>query len=234
MLTEQKSPNGLSEFLNYLACIDSDGQGDRIPPLADLSGKLGISIASLREQMEVAKSMGLVEARPRTGIRKLAYSFKPAVVQSLKYVMVGNPEALKSYSDLRNHVEASYWYQAVQLLNAEDHQELIGLISRAREKLHGQPIQIPHAEHRALHLTIYKRLNNPFVLGLLEAYWEVYEAFGLNVYSDLAYHERVWDYHAKMVEAICNRNISAGYDALMEHMDLIYQREKKPVTQAFE
>lgn len=234
MLPEQKSPNGLSEFLYYLACIDSDGQGDRIPPLADLSGKLGVSIASLREQMEVAKSMGLVEARPRTGIRKLAYSFKPAVVTSLKYVMKVNPEAIKAYSDLRNHIEAAYWYQAVQLLNEEDHRELKELISQACEKLHGQPIQIPHAEHRALHLTIYKRLNNPFVLGLLEAYWEVYEAFGLNVYSDLAYHERVWDYHAKMVEAICNRNMSAGYDALMEHMDLIYQREKKPVTQAFE
>jgi len=234
MLREQVPADRLSEFLCYLACNDSNGQGDRIPPLADLSTELGISVASLREQLEVAKAMGLVEARPRTGIRKLPYTFRPAVVQSLNYGLVVLPEAFKSYSDLRNHIEAAYWAQAVGSLNEDDHAELRALIARAREKLHGQPVQLPYTEHRSLHLTIYKRINNPFVIGLLEAYWEVYEAFGLNFYSDLDYQERVWDYHARMVEAICSRNISAGYDALMEHMDLIYQREKKPVTQAFE
>lgn len=234
MLRENVSANRLSEFLCYLACSDSDSHSDRIPPLADLSHKLGISVASLREQLEVAKAMGLVEARPRTGIRKLPYNFRPAVVQSLNYVLIVLPEAFKAYSDLRNHIEAAYWTQAVQILNSEDHAELRSLVVRAREKLHGQPVQIPHGEHKTLHLTIFKRLNNPFVIGLLEAYWEVYEAFGLDVYSDLEYHERVWDYHARMVEAICAHDLSAGYDALVEHMDLIYQREKKPVTQAFE
>jgi len=234
MLRDTIPTDRLSEFLCYLACNDSNGQGDRIPPLAELSTELGLSVASLREQLEVAKAMGLVEARPRTGIRKLPYTFRPAVVQSLNYGLVVSPEAFKNYSDLRNHIEAAYWSQAVQSLNENDHAELRNLIARAREKLHGQPVQIPHAEHRALHLSIYKRLNNPFVTGLLEAYWEVYEAFGLNVYSDLEYHVRVWDYHARMVEAICNRNVTVGYDALMEHMDLIYQREKRPVNQAFE
>lgn len=234
MLRDTIPSDRLSEFLCYLACNDANGQGDRIPPLAELSSELGLSVASLREQLEVAKAMGLVEARPRTGIRKLPYTFRPAVVQSLNYGLVVSPEAFKNYSDLRNHIEAAYWSQAVQSLNEADHAELRNLIARAQEKLHGQPVQIPHAEHRALHLAIYKRLNNPFVTGLLEAYWEVYEAFGLNVYSDLEYHIRVWDYHARMVEAICNHNITDGYETLLEHMDLIYQREKKPVNQAFE
>ncbi|MHB8192364.1 MAG: FadR/GntR family transcriptional regulator [Bellilinea sp.] len=224
----------MSEFLNYLAKTDCDGGCERIPPLAQLSQQLNISVASLREQMEVAKAMGLVEARPRTGIRRLTYTFRPAVVQSLAYALAINPETFNAYADLRSHIEAAYWYQAVNLLNEQDHQDLRELITRAFDKLHGQPVQIPHAEHRELHLAIYKRLNNPFVTGLLEAFWEVYEVFGLDVYSDLAYHERVWDYHARMVEAICNRNVTVGYDALMEHMDLIYQREKKPVSQAFE
>jgi DNA-binding FadR family transcriptional regulator len=234
ILRDEIPAERLSEFLCYLACNQGNETGDRIPPLADLSVELGISVASLREQLEVAKALGLVEARPRTGIRKLPYSFKPAVVQSLNYGLVVLPENFKAYLDLRNHIEAAYWSQAVQELNEQDHEVLRGLITRAREKLHGVPIQIPHAEHKTLHLTIYKRLNNPFVTGLLEAYWDVYEAFGLDVYYDLEYHERVWDYHARMVEAICSRNISGGYDALLEHMDLISQREKKPPTQRFE
>jgi len=234
MLRDKIRSERLSEFLCYLACNDGEGQSDRIPSLAELSNQLGISVASLREQLEVAKALGLVEARPRTGIRKLPYTFRPAVVKSLNYSLVVAPDTFNAYSDLRNHVEAAYWTQAVQSLNDADHAELRALIISAREKLHGQPVQIPYEEHRTLHLSIYKRLGNPFVTGLLEAYWEVYQAFGLDVYSDLEYHERVWDYHARMVEAICTRNYSVGYDALLEHMDLIYQREKKPVTQAFE
>jgi DNA-binding FadR family transcriptional regulator len=36
-----------------------------------MSKELGVSVALLREQLEVAKAIGLVEVRPRTGIRRL-------------------------------------------------------------------------------------------------------------------------------------------------------------------
>ena len=62
-----------------------EAEGDRLPSLSELSQQLGISIASLREQMDVARSMGLVEVRPKTGIRRLPYAFRPAVSSSLKY-----------------------------------------------------------------------------------------------------------------------------------------------------
>lgn len=224
-LRERVSNNQLSEFMRYLASGETR-EGDRIPPLTEMSRELGISTASLREQLEVARSMGLVEVRPRTGIRRLPYTFKPAVVQSLIYAASIDPRAFDDFSDLRNHIEMTYWHIAVDLLSAEDQKELVSLIARAREKLAGEPVQIPHIEHRQLHLTIYKRLNNPFVTGFLEAYWEVYEAIGLDVYTDLAYLETVWNYHARMVDAICQGDYDTGYAALVEHMDLIYQRSK--------
>ena len=66
----------------------------------------------------------------------------------------------------------------------------------AQLKLSQDRIQIPHPEHRAFHLTIYSRLHNPFVLGLLEAYWDGYEAVELNTYADYGYLQEVWSYHA--------------------------------------
>lgn len=74
----------LSEFLRYLSC-GKVKVGERIPSLSQLSRELGISIATLREQLEVARMMGLVEVRPRTGIRLLPYQFKPAVLHSLYF-----------------------------------------------------------------------------------------------------------------------------------------------------
>jgi DNA-binding FadR family transcriptional regulator len=233
MLRDRLPANKQSEFMNYLAknCHESN---DRLPPLTELSSELGISVASLREQLEVARAMGIVEVRPKTGIRRLPYTFGPAVEASVVYATTVSPELFKAYSDLRSHLEAAYWYQAVSLLTAGDCQHLRDLVKLAQAKLHAPTIQIPHAEHRELHLCVYSRVDNPFVQGILEAYWNIYEAFGLNVYTDLSYHEKVWQYHHRMVEAVCMGDFSAGYKALTEHMDLISQRSKPAPSQKFE
>ena len=215
-----------SEFLEYLASSQSHGarDADQLPSLNDISAELGISIARLREQLEVAEALGLVEVRPRTGIRRLPYQFAPAVSQSLSYAIKIDPAYFEAFSELRNQLEAAFWDQAVHCLTAVEHNLLKDLMARAWAKLHGDPIQIPHEEHRLLHLTIYTRLNNPFVVGILESYWEAYEAVGLNVYADYGYLQQVWQYHQQIVDAILHGDYQSGYRALVEHVDLLYQR----------
>jgi DNA-binding FadR family transcriptional regulator len=222
ILRERTSPE-ISEFLRYLASHE-ETQGS-LPSLNELSRELGISVAGLREQLEVARALGLVEVRPRTGTRRLDYSFAPAVKQSLMYALALKQSHFEKYSELRNHIEAAYWDEAVTLLTEDDKHELEKIITRAFDKLRGAPIQVPHEEHRKLHLLIYSRLNNPFVTGLLEAYWEAYEAVGLNMYAGgMDYLEEVWGYHKIMVESICNENYTAGRNALVTHIDLLANR----------
>lgn len=209
----------LSEFMRYLAAHTQ--AEENLPALSTLSEELGVSVASLREQLEVARALGLVDVRPRTGIRRLPFTFLPAVRQSLGYAMALNPNNFQLFADLRQNIEAAYWHEAVEKLTEDDHSRLKILMERAWRKLDGRPIQIPHDEHKQLHLTIYGRLNNPFVTGILEAYWESYEAIGLNVFTDYNYLRSVWQYHEKMVSAICSGDFSAGYQALVEHTDLL-------------
>ena len=124
-----------------------------------------------------------------------------------------------------HHIENTYWDEAVALLTEDDKRELQNIITHAFEKLSGNPIQVPHEEHRRLHLLIYSRLNNPFVAGLLEAYWEAYESVGLNMYAGgMDYLEKVWGYHKTMVQSICNGNYAAGRKALVTHIDLFAHR----------
>jgi DNA-binding FadR family transcriptional regulator len=222
MLREQTFPE-ISEFMRYLAF---HAEAERsLPPLKDLSEELGISVASLREQLEVARALGLVEVRPRLGMKRKDYSFTPAVRQSLRYALALNDDNFRKFSALRTHVETAFWYEAVEKLTEADKQELQSLVNKAMEKLHRTPIQVPHEEHRNLHLTIYRRLENPFVTGILEAYWDAYEAVGLNVFvGDLYYLLEVWQYHHQITEAICNGDYKSGYEALVAHTDLLYQR----------
>ena len=209
----------LSEFMRYLAAHSLTDES--LPPLAMLSTELGVSVASLREQLEVARALGLVDVRPRTGIRKLPFTFLPAVRQSLSYAMALDQNNFGMFADLRQNIEASYWYEAVEKLTDADQVHLKDLVNRAWRKLDGRPIQIPHDEHKQLHLTIFCRLNNPFVSGILEAYWESYEAIGLNVFTDYNYLRSVWQYHERMVNGIICGDFEAGFKALVEHTHLL-------------
>jgi DNA-binding FadR family transcriptional regulator len=213
------------EFMRYLVEASlNDSQCDRLPSLAELSKELDMSVARLREQLEMAKALGLVEVHPRTGIRPIPYSFLPAVRNSLWYALETNRLNFDAYSDFRNHIEEAYWFEAVAMLTDEDHAELKALVDSAWKKLRNPQVVIPHSEHRGIHMGIFRRLDNLFVLGVLEAYWEAYEAVGLNLYTEYDYLERVWQYHEQMVEAILQGDYHAGYRALVDHKDLLYHR----------
>lgn len=222
MLRDRFTHNN-SEFLDYLASHPEAEQG--IPPLSDLSRELGISLAALREQLEVARALGLVDVKPRIGTRRRPYSFTPAVMQSLTYALALQDSHFDKFATLRNHIEIAFWDEAARRLTDADKAELRSLIARARAKLNATSAQVPHEEHRALHLLIFSRLENPFVTGILEAYWDSYEAVGLNLYSgDMTYLHEVWNYHARMVDCICAGDYAGGREALVAHVGLLTQR----------
>ena len=210
-------------FIDYL--IEKQQAPEKsIPSIGAISKELGVSTACLREQMELARNLGLITAQPRKGIEILPYSFTPAVIKSLYYAIKTDRSYFEQFSDLRNHLERSYFIEAAKALTQKDLMDLANLTHTAQNKLQGSPIQLPHAEHRRYHLLIYKGLNNAFLNGLLEAYWDTYELVGLNVYMDLAYHESVWKYHENIIQNLQNADYEAAYQLLLEHMELIYQR----------
>lgn len=226
----------VSELFDYFASFREENEGiDQLPSMRELSKKFGVSVTKLREQLEVAKAMGVVEVNPRTGMRLLPYNFLPAVRHSLMYALsLDCWNYFADYSELRNHLEETFWHQAVRKLDSQDHEELRRLVDQAWEKLRSHPVQIPHYEHRDLHLKIYSRLENPFVFGIFEAYWHAYENVGLNLFADYNYLEQVWEYHRQIVEGIITGNYDSGYEALVAHKDLLYHHPRlieKPVEE---
>jgi DNA-binding FadR family transcriptional regulator len=209
-----------SVFFDYLLKT-ADSDSDNLPSLKNLSQELGISISTLREQLEVAKALGLVDVKPRLGIRHLPYSFTPAINATLSYAIQQDPSYFDDFVDIRRHLEYAYFPLAMDLLVESDHAELRRLLKSARDKLNGSPVRIPHGEHRELHMTFYNRLDNVFVTGLLEAYWDAYEAVGLNVYADLDYLEQVWSYHDQLAEAAIQKDKERGLEILREHFNLM-------------
>ncbi len=212
-----------SDLLNYIA-QNGFKPGDRLPTINLLQDEqhLGLSISKVREQLEVARALGIVEVRSKTGMKLKDYSFTPAVRLSLFYALAINPEHFEAFSTLRNHVEMAFWHEACALLTCDDFAEMRTQIERARHKLNPSNghIHIPYEEHRAFHLTVFRRLANPFVIGILEAYWDAYEAVEISRYADYGYHTNVWDYHERILLAIESGDFDRAQQLFNDHTTL--------------
>lgn len=210
-----------SDFLNYIIRRGLQ-PGDRLPSIQELTNDahLDMSANKVREQLEVARMLGWVEVRSKRGTRIKDYAFTPAVRLSALYAMACG-ERFESYASLRNHVEAAYWQDACALLTESDLDIMADCIKQANQKLDSPPIHIPNPEHRQFHMTVFRRLDNTFVLGILEAYWDLYEAVGVNRYMDYSYLRKVWDYHARILDLIRAGDFELAQQAFVEHTSLL-------------
>ena len=211
-----------SDLLNYIISRNLQ-PGDRLPTLSELQDEqhLGVSVSKVREQLEVARALGLVEVRSKTGTRLKDYSFTPAVRLSLLYALATDLKHFEHISALRNHIEVAFWHEACAMMTDEDKAAMRACIDQAHAKLNDSWIRIPTQEHRVFHLTVFKRLQNPFVQGLLEAYWDAYEAVELNRYTDYDYLQAVWDYHERILDEIEKGDFDAAQAAFIEHTRLL-------------
>lgn len=198
--------------------------GDQLPTIQEISAAFGVSVAKTRESLEVARALGLLEIKPGRGTRVAAYDFKPAVTLSALYAIGVDAAQFSHLRCMRDALELHFWEEALDQLTGEDIAALRGLIAGARRQLSRQPVHVPVEEHRAFHMLIFSHLENPFVNGFLEAFWEAYEAFGLHRYRDLSYHHKVWNYHEHIVDAAEAGDVVRGRRLLAEHMDLLNER----------
>jgi DNA-binding FadR family transcriptional regulator len=232
-MTDLRTSVYSSVFLKYLAKQACSGN-ERLPSLTALSHELGISVASLREQLEIARVLGFVEIRPKTGIKWLPYDFAPSIMLSSAYAIEISSTYFDQYRDLRNHLEAVYFYEAVSLLRKNDIEQMFKIIDSAEAKIGRTPPITPHREHRDWHLLLFSHIENIFLDGILSVYWEIYENQGYAYVSDPVYLRNVWFYHRKITEQLALTNYSDAYQIFLEHKDLIKSSPRPVANHKFE
>ena len=216
-----------SDFLNYIV-RKGFKPGDRLPSIQELTSHthLNMSASKVREQLEVARTLGWVEVRSKRGTVVNEYSFTSAVRLSAMYGLASG-ERFELFASLRNHVEAAYWIEACELLTDDDLETMQDCIDTANTKLNSPPIHIPNEEHRLFHLTVFRHLENPFVIGILETYWDLYEEVGINRYVDYEYLQRVWNYHDQILQLIREHQFESAKTAFIEHTRLLQYEPRK-------
>lgn len=209
-----------SSFLAYLVEHNLK-PGDALPTLAEISDLLGISVGKLREQVEHARQLGIISVKPRVGVQRRQFNFNQAVMPAVLFGLATEEASFAQLAQMRTALEISLWDEAVGALDEADIAHLRQLIANARAKLNAAKIQIPYSEHRAFHMAMFAKLDNPFVCGLLETYWDAYQATEVTRYMSYDYWATVWDYHAKIVDDIEAGQVAESRKTLIDHFNLL-------------
>lgn len=219
-------------LLSYLASNAKEGKS--IPSIAQLSENLGLSTAAVREQLEVARQLEFVEVKTKTGIQTASFSAAPAICLAYRYGLERQPELIWDLLSVRQHLELSFWQEAVVNLTKKDVDYLAEIIDIAFRKINSRPVIIPIEEHKEFHLAIYRPFGNSFLQSILDAYWNISLETGIHNLTDKAYLLSVWTYHQKMQQAISMKEYDLGYQALMTHFELVRTQRKAELKQRFE
>ena len=196
----------------------------KLPPIGTLAKELGVSHGRLREDLIAAQAYGMVEMRPGDGTYIRPFDFYSAIRPAVIYGIACDKHNFDKFYRLRAGIEVAFWAEATRKLQSGDYAKLHRIIQHAEERLNGKPIEIPHREHRVFHMLVFSRLNNPFVAGLLKAYWDGYEAVELHRYFDISYYEEMWAYHKEIVELLQQGEIQQSQQVLVKHFAILETR----------
>jgi len=224
MLEDALRPLILQYIVDEGREIRDEGGLTKLPAMDELCRQLGISRGKLREELIAAEACGVVEMRPGDGTYVRPFDFYTPIRTLLLYSVALDRKNFYRYYELRTQLAAAFWMDATRKLTLKDKEELQRIVERAERRLGGDPVEIPHKEHRDFHLLTFARLGNEFVLGLLRAYWDAYEAVGLHLYFDYSYYEAMWSSHRAMAEAIVAGQYDRGREVLIQHFTLLSDR----------
>jgi DNA-binding FadR family transcriptional regulator len=193
--------------------------GDRLPAESAIAEELKVSRLSVREATRSMQALGIIEARPGSGLYVSAFSFRPLLDQ-LPYGKAEPGTALTEILTVREAMELGLMPAVAQLRGSAALTRCVHLAGEMAElERLGEPVD---DLDREFHLRLYRALDNPLVEMLIELFWDVFT--GLR--SDLPGPEENTrgETHLRIVRALQEGETLASIHAMRAHFDDLRRR----------
>jgi len=195
--------------------------GDPLPSEAALAKELGSSRASLREGIKSLEALGIVEVRHGEGLFVKAFSFD-AIFNNLPYSFAVDGRSLRELTQVRSALEEGLMWMVAEHIDQSTIQQLENLVKQMETRAkRGESFQ---PEDQAFHRVLYLPLDNPFVVRMVDLFWEIFHRLhGQETVQKNALLRSVEE-HRAIVETLKQRDDRAAAVAMREHFADIRKR----------
>lgn len=210
-----------TEVKRYIEQHELKG-GDPLPSEALLCQELGMSRASLREGLKALESLGIIRTRHGEGVFVAHFSFDP-ILHNLPYSIAAQGSSLRELLEVRCALEVSMIAQVVASIGPSDIDELGEL---AQQMLRRSESGESFAElDRAFHATLFRCLDNTFLLSLVDLFWQVFNRLSdrLPVPDAVAQRATAQD-HLAVAQMVQSGDVQALERAHRHHFNEISRR----------
>jgi DNA-binding FadR family transcriptional regulator len=189
--------------------------GDALPSEGDLARQLAISRNSVREAVKSLEVLGIVEARPGSGLFVKGFSFD-SIIDNLPYGLLFDLKSVRDVLEVRAHLEFGMVDRVVQEVTPEQLDLVRGTLARMR--VEADAGRYSGDDDRAFHEALYRNVDNPILLKVLDVFWLVVErARRLSQVVDPADPLETCRSHERLLAALENRSAEEMRGAFEHH-----------------
>ena len=189
--------------------------GDRLPSEMELSESLGVSRGSVREAMKILSAYGIVNIKRGDGTY-ISDSTNEVLFDPLLFRLIVNHEDIKELKELREIIELGIISLAVEYSTGEDIKALEDaydfMLKHVEEKTYKDDV-IVEAE-LLFHTALGKATKNKLVQTLYNFIMDLFIPNLIKENQDDNFGYEALNSHRPIIDAIINRDIEAGKDAI--------------------
>lgn len=197
--------------------------GDRLPTEHQLSDQLGASRNAVREALQALEAQGILEIRHGHGIyiREITLSGVADILTFwTRLSETEGIQSLRPIAEVREALETTLLGAAVQLLTAEDIDELDALVKEMETNAaQGEWAQ---GADQQFHNVLYRPLGNWVLIFLLEAFWEAMSDVGRDYDVPRLSPDEIVEQHRAILSALVDRDADAALAAMRSHFNHVF------------
>jgi DNA-binding FadR family transcriptional regulator len=212
-ITRRRQPlyRAAQEEIKAYIIHHSLGPGDPLPPEAELAQQLGIGRNSIREAVKALEAVGILEARPGSGLFVRGFSFA-AILNNLPYGMAFRVKELTDLLEVRACLEHSTVERVLQFVTPEQLARLRDLLDRMRQDAERGAYSAD--DDRLFHQTLYENLENRLLVEIMDIFWVVLQQVQQHNPLPAPFDPMdTFRRHARIVEALASGDVHAMWAA---------------------
>jgi GntR family transcriptional repressor for pyruvate dehydrogenase complex len=221
------------EVYKQIVTLIGNGQlkpGDKIPSEREMASELGISRQSIREALNRAEVMGLIQVRQGEGSFILS-SVREPLKPPLTVIIEKEAERIFEFLEIRKLIEGWCAEKAALEATGKELEDMIQIVNKMK-KVVSKDKQWEELDLE-LHFSIAKATHNIIAIHIMDALRVNFSLF-FRFTKSMPSSERLdvlWQHHNEIIEAITRKDSKLAKQKVIDHLNFIEEKIKKDMGQ---